>query len=190
MQGCATESARLQYHLSSSRTRCSSSAAIVDFDRWKPTEELLTSDVADFRSIIERQFLWRPQCSGHSLVAESLMRSVFVEEANVFLTDVIEMSQTEAYEVVQTFAFDRADPSFRKRIRVRCQERRPQAAHAGMGVPYILNPRPSRGNRRPTTAEAKLVDVTIGGDQNKAQTGVQHVLHVQHVEQRFRSATT
>ena len=52
------------------------------------------------------------------------MGSVIVVIVNVLLKNVVEMAAAEAEEVVQTFAFDRADPCFRERIRIRRSSRR------------------------------------------------------------------
>ncbi len=57
---------------------------------------------------------------------------MFVEVADVRLADVVEMPQAEAQEVIQTFAFDRADPGLRERVRIRRQPRGPQATKVGV----------------------------------------------------------
>ena len=46
---------------------------------------------------------------------------MLVEEANVLLADVVEMTKAEAEKVVQRFAFHPADPSFRERVGLRRQ---------------------------------------------------------------------
>ena len=55
-------------------------------------QESLTSDLADVGRCVEREFLQRPRrCVGHCPVSQPLVWAMLVEEANVFLADVVEM---------------------------------------------------------------------------------------------------
>ena len=55
-------------------------------------------------------------------VVESLVRAMFIEEANILPADGIEMAEAEAEEVVQAFAFERANPRFGECVRVGSQQ--------------------------------------------------------------------
>lgn len=54
-----------------------------------------------------------------SAISEPLMRSIHIVVACEFLTDVIEMSEAKAHEVIQTLPLDRSDPRFSKGVGVR-----------------------------------------------------------------------
>ena len=83
-------------------------------------EETPAADSTNVRGIGAcRFFRWTCCCGGHCPVAQPLVWAVLVEEANVSLAGVIEMAEAEAQEVVQAFALERTDPSFREGVCLR-----------------------------------------------------------------------
>ena len=82
-------------------------------------EEWSAADGANIRHFYGRQFFrWIRCCRGLCPVAEPLVRTVFVEKANVFLADVVEMTQAKAQEVIQAFSFEGPNPCFRVGVRI------------------------------------------------------------------------
>jgi len=68
-------------------------------------EESPTADAVDLRRWSGSKLPRQTRCCGRQCaVAEPLVRSMFVQETDVPLTDVVEMTEAETQEVAQTFA--------------------------------------------------------------------------------------
>ena len=93
-------------------------------------ERLLTTNAIDIRLHVNGIWQGTHRMFYHGSIPQSLMRTMAVMESYELLVDVIEVAETETHEVIQTLAFDGADPRFSKRVGVRCADWRSQTTDA------------------------------------------------------------
>lgn len=92
----------------------------------EPGEELLAFYRAAIRRSSQRKLIFKSQ----GLVALGLVRPKVVVEANVFLSDVIEVPEAEAEKMIKRFELTFSDPGLRESVRVGCPHGRLDDLHA------------------------------------------------------------